>query len=221
MRREHAVKEISRLMSTRGRPTREAAAQRQRALLNRALEMFLERGFENTTISEVAAESGVTRRTVYARFNDKRELFRATLENGASQMMVSDEALDAVDTSSVERALHGFVRLRVEAMLTPLGIQMQRFVYAEAARFPELVRSVYHRISGPTIDRVAKLLAQAHARGEIRAEDPWWSARLLMNMTIGGPITNALMTGVDSLDDMDLHIHRAIDVFLDGIRSDR
>ena len=59
-----------------GRPTREQAELRREELLDRALELFLENGFELVTMEAIAAAVGMTKRTVYARYEDKCALFR-------------------------------------------------------------------------------------------------------------------------------------------------
>ena len=46
-----------------GRPTRAQSEQRQRQLLDQALEVFLDRGFEMTTIEAIADAVGMTKRT--------------------------------------------------------------------------------------------------------------------------------------------------------------
>src|SRR6202040_1555977 len=38
-----------------------------------ALELYLERGFEQTTVAEIAKRAGLTERTVFRHFADKRE----------------------------------------------------------------------------------------------------------------------------------------------------
>src|SRR4030088_3674894 len=62
-----------------GRPTREEAVRRDARLLDVATKLFMERGFEGTSIDAVAETAGVSTPTVYARYHDKRDLFTAVL----------------------------------------------------------------------------------------------------------------------------------------------
>ncbi len=62
-----------------GRPTREEAVRRDARLLDVATRLFMERGFDGTTIDAVAESAGVSKPTVYARYRDKRDLFAAVL----------------------------------------------------------------------------------------------------------------------------------------------
>jgi len=43
-------------------------------LANSALDLYLERGFEQTTVADIAARAGVTERTFFRHFTDKREV---------------------------------------------------------------------------------------------------------------------------------------------------
>ncbi|MBU6268334.1 MAG: TetR/AcrR family transcriptional regulator, partial [Sphingomonadales bacterium] len=63
-----------------GRPTREQAIERDRELLDTALDLFLENGFEGTSIEAITAAVGMAKRTIYSRYEDKRGLFRAALQ---------------------------------------------------------------------------------------------------------------------------------------------
>ncbi|MEV7393185.1 TetR family transcriptional regulator [Streptomyces monashensis] len=53
---------------------RSGEAVRQR-LLQAALELFTERGFDQTPVEAIAARAGVTERTFFRHFADKREMF--------------------------------------------------------------------------------------------------------------------------------------------------
>src|ERR1700685_1336471 len=62
-----------------GRPTREEAEARDVRLLDVATKLFMERGFDGTSIDAVAEAAGVSKPTVYAHYHDKRDLFAAVL----------------------------------------------------------------------------------------------------------------------------------------------
>jgi AcrR family transcriptional regulator len=200
-----------------GRPTRERAAERRRELLDRALEMFLERGFDHTTIRDVAEDIGMTRRTVYAAYADKRELLLATLDNAVDQMVVPPEALAAVDRSDLRTALIAFARLRIAKTITPRGLLLERFLHAESYRFSDMTKDLQGRISGPTINCIAELLRAHTARGAANVEDPIWTARSLMSMVIGIPLNAALFGYTMTPDEIEKSMLRSVDLFLHGI----
>jgi AcrR family transcriptional regulator len=52
----------------------------RRELLRVARELFAERGYEGTTLDEVAERTRLTKGALYHHFRDKRELFRAVFE---------------------------------------------------------------------------------------------------------------------------------------------
>jgi TetR/AcrR family transcriptional repressor of nem operon len=72
-------------------------------LLDRAVELFRRQGFNGTSTAELVAELGVNRKSMYAEFGSKQELFEATLEHydakHLSRVLAPIEAADAgVDT---------------------------------------------------------------------------------------------------------------------------
>ena len=50
-------------------------------LLDRAVELFRKQGFNGTSTAELVAEFGVNRKSMYAEFGSKQQLFEATLEH--------------------------------------------------------------------------------------------------------------------------------------------
>ena len=65
------------------------------AILAAALTLFGERGFKSTSLSQVASAAGLTRPTLYARYADKTQLFRAVLEREYDQALnAADEAVE-------------------------------------------------------------------------------------------------------------------------------
>lgn len=56
-------------------------------MLDRALEQFLERGFEATSIEDLVQATGLSRASLYNAFGDKQRLFEAVLERYEARQM--------------------------------------------------------------------------------------------------------------------------------------
>ncbi|MGD0811439.1 MAG: TetR family transcriptional regulator [Acidimicrobiales bacterium] len=70
-----------------------------------ALELYGERGFENTTVAEIAARAGLTERTFFRHYTDKREvLFWGA---GALQELLVNAVADAPDAATPFEAVAG------------------------------------------------------------------------------------------------------------------
>ena len=65
-------------------------------LLDRAVELFRRQGFNGTSTAELVSELGVNRKSMYAEFGSKQQLFEAVLEhyneNQLSRVLASLEA---------------------------------------------------------------------------------------------------------------------------------
>lgn len=83
----------------------------QGRLAEAALELFLERGFEQTTVAEIAERAGLTERTFFRHYSDKREvLFGGSA--GLSALMVDavkDAPPSATPIDAVAAALEATV----------------------------------------------------------------------------------------------------------------
>ena len=159
-----------------GRPTKKQAEQRHEQLLDRALEIFLEKGFELTTIDEIAASISMTKRTIYCRYKDKRALFKAAVQRAVDQWIVPIDVLKGADTGDLETTLLEIARIRVSNSLSPAGLRLQRIINAESFRFPEILQSyedgalpaikfladLFRRHEGKELGKVEELRVRRH-----------------------------------------------------------
>ena len=80
-------------------------------LLDRAVELFRRQGFNGTSTAELVAEFGVNRKSMYAEFGSKQELFEAALERYNSKHLTGVLApLEAREASidAIRQAFHGY-----------------------------------------------------------------------------------------------------------------
>ena len=78
-----------------GRARKAEPAVRRDAILDAALTVFAERGFEAARLDDVAAQAGVAKGTLYLYFKDKEALFRELVElNRLNLRRAQAEAID-------------------------------------------------------------------------------------------------------------------------------
>lgn len=158
----------------RGRPRSQQA---HRALLDAALREFVARGYEAMSLEAIAASAGVSKLTLYRRWDSKLALVRELLESLSEETPMEDEG-------SLEADLRVLLREAYQAAtVSPAGQIMPRFV-AEIASHPELLEVYRTLILRPRLERLQALIARARARGELREDLPW---PILADM-FGGPI---------------------------------
>ncbi|GAA2051098.1 TetR family transcriptional regulator [Leifsonia soli] len=124
----------------------------RRRLEEAALELFAERGYERTTTAEIAARAGVTERTYFRHFPDKREVLFA----GEQELRdVTVEALAAVPADveplpALRQAFHRVVPLlernralaELRAPIIQAAPALREREYAKAAALVDLVGSI-------------------------------------------------------------------------------
>lgn len=96
-----------------GARRRLTGAQRRTRIEVAAVEVFAERGYDATTLGEVAAAAGVTRSVLYDHFRDKRRLYLNVLSSENTTMLA--QVADGITGAGAERDR---LRATVAAYLT-------------------------------------------------------------------------------------------------------
>lgn len=201
-----------------GRPTREQAEARHEELLDTALDLFLEHGYEQATIEMIASRVAMTKRTIYARYSEKSALFLAAVLRAIERQAVSPEALEELDRGDLAATLKAVARLRIDQVTTPDGLRLQRIVNTESYRFPEIFVAAFELDTVRVVDFVAGLLDRAAAAGEIAPTNAQQAARAFMSMVVGSqvrPIVAGRPTAPEKLDE---RVDFAVHLLLDGLR---
>jgi AcrR family transcriptional regulator len=201
-----------------GRPTRERAEARHEELLDAALDLFLEHGFELTTIEMVAARVSMTRRTVYARYTDKAALFRAAVRRAIERQIVPEDVLASFDQGDVAETLESVARLRIGQVMTPNGLRLQRIINTESYRFPEIFTANLEQSAKPVMDFVAGVLDRAAADGQISLTDSGLAASAFMSMVVGGQVRAIVSGRLPTQAELDRKVNFTIRLLLDGLR---
>ncbi|MCD0415764.1 TetR/AcrR family transcriptional regulator [Rubrivivax sp. JA1024] len=206
-----------------GRPTRTAALQRDLRLLDVATRLFMERGFDATTIDAVAEEARVSKLTVYSRYTDKRGLFEAALRREIAHWL-------APLSNGVEERRNNPYNGSLEAWFVSIGRQIQdvgsaprvtaimRTLSFQATNFPDLARLAYEEGWGRAVSTLAELFDHFNEQGLVRVPDAAAAAETFLNIVVG-PLSRLTMFNI-AIDEKtrDRQLRLAVKLFLNGIR---
>jgi AcrR family transcriptional regulator len=202
----------------RGRPTAEDAARLDEAVKEHALRLFLEHGYENTSMNAIASAAGTTKVSLYGRFPSKEVLFSAVLSWAVARTDWPVPEPEPPDFDDLEEALTVIARASRRRALHPSMVKLSRLAIAQAARFPDLARRTHATAGWPRQQLVADLLRRHAATGAIVADEPDILARHFVTMVAGGPARMASFGVADPPEAQERHMHVAIDLFLRSLR---
>jgi TetR/AcrR family transcriptional regulator of autoinduction and epiphytic fitness len=150
---------------------------KRQAILRAAADQFRSFGFEASSMDRIAAEAGVSKRTVYNHFPGKEELFAETLVQLFHSSAASQDVPYRADTPLREQ-LGAMVALKAGAMAEPDFLALARVAIAEAVHAPERVRPIVARM-GEREQGVTAWIRAAQADGRLKAGDPEFATALL------------------------------------------
>lgn len=174
---------------------------KREAIARAALTLFASDGYERTSVDAIAAEAGVSKRTVYSHYGDKENLFLSVVRDTYDAMLTRiaeivqrtawDRDLSVALTSCVSEVTRSIVR-------APERSTLVRLLIAEAPYFPALIDLLRTReIAGLFVVPLAGLAAA----GRLAAADPGQAAEHLSALTFGQVSNRSLMGTVPLTDD--------------------
>jgi AcrR family transcriptional regulator len=157
------------LVRKRG-PSAGKTAQTRLRICDAALNIFVQKGFGNTKMSEIAAAAVVAKGTLYLYFPTKEALFEAVLIDivASTIRMASSPVLNA--DMSVQQILRQMLEHAGALLSDPRRQALFRLIVTEGPRFPEII-AVYRRVAFDPLTAAIKVLAEtAVRRGEIKSD---------------------------------------------------
>lgn len=187
-------------------------------ILDTARQMFLERGYDATSLDDVAAASGVSKTTVYNNFEDKETLFRAVVLSVTerAEQIISELGATLGGGDPIAGRLTAVARVLAYGVLNPAVVQLRRLAISEALRFPDIVTAYWDRAPARTLTMLTESFAQMAAQGELDTGDPAAAAALFAYAVLGPHQDQALLQPNRQLarSDLDEHVDHVVAAFL-------
>lgn len=164
-----------------------------------ATQLFLEKGYQATSMDEIAARAGVSKQTIYTHFTNKEELFtQLVLGNAARVDAFVSELPTIVDAADDLRdGLTELARRYLRFVIRPEVLRLRRLVIGEAGRFPDLARAYFEAVPERVYEAISELFADLDRAGKLRAGDPLLAAHHFAWLFLGWPLDRGMFIDDD------------------------
>lgn len=205
------------IQTRRGRPANEALPQ---TIVDTACELFVELGFQATTLDKVARRAKISKLSIYRHFENKEALFSAAIE-ARCQQLTPKALFDGVDGSAEQQLMAaGSSLLR---MLMSRDVRsVEATVMADKTNQQSLSKLFYEAGPMRVAAQIETLLRQLNAKGKLHVPDPHQSARLFGALIKGSDlllIARFDPAKAESDEEIDSYCRSAVAMFIAAHRE--
>jgi AcrR family transcriptional regulator len=203
--------------------TRMTGTERKAAIVDAAVKLFAEKGFQGTTTRELSAAVGVSEPVLYQHFDTKRALYDAILESAARQAPpFNTVTAKATDPAPVEAGddREVFTRLAEQILdwflVDPRYIRLLLFSALEGHELSDLFYEQHIVVFFRTL---TTYIERRIADGAFRPVNAYLAARAFASMIGHQGLAAAVFHKGDLMADRGELITTLVDIFLTGMRK--
>lgn len=193
--------------------------EKRETILETAAQVFMELGYERTSMSEIAARLGGSKATLYGYFPSKDDLFLEVVKHLVGDKV--DPAFEELPAQAHEEPralLTRFGEHFMQGITTPESIALWRVVMSQAGQ-SDIGQRFWMQGPQPAMEALAVYLSAATAAGRLNVADPKSGAYHLVAL-FAAELDWRWMFGFQpggfSQAEISQAVGRAVAVFLDG-----
>jgi AcrR family transcriptional regulator len=182
-------------------------ARKRAVIVDAALKAFLDAGYAEASVNQIAATAGVSIKTLYRHFESKADLFSAVMEAACGKMPGADILKDdeqpawygAPPATALLKAGEEYLR----NVLSPDQLALYRVVTRDAHRFPELGRRYHEETTGTRDAKFAGYLDLWAKREGWKVRDKRAAAHVFAGL-LKARIFDEVLLGLRQLSEADI-----------------
>jgi AcrR family transcriptional regulator len=173
---------------------------RRQAILDAALTVFAEHGYEAARLDEVAARAGVAKGTLYLYFKDKEALFESLIRSAIDPILERLQAVSAVPDLPLSQVLDVLFSVFQKEVLGTQRKLLLRLIITEGPRFPAIAEFHYRNVVARILPLIRKVARRAVERGELPNDALVRFPQLIAGPLLIAVIWDAMFARIDPLD---------------------
>lgn len=175
-----------------------------------SVHLFLEKGFQETSMQEIAAAAGMGKSTLYDYFKTKDEILISVMEDGINDLAERAKQIASQDLPAAEK-LHQVMHAHLEYLLENkefyerMMFEVQR-LGPESQRRIQVTRHAYQ-------DLLCRLVEEGTREGSFRDVNPLLAARTILSILTPAVFTHRPTGTPEQMMD------EAIEIFIRGVQA--
>lgn len=194
---------------------------RRAQILEAAATVFLQKGYLEATIQDIAQEAGLSSAAIYLYFDSKEELFLSLINSLSFQDVLEEvnSVLEQKEEVEIEDVRQALIKV-AEAFLDTHhpGAEIIRLFIAEGRRFPEIGVSYCQRLVAPVESLLERYIENQIRRGVFREVEVKLAVHAFFGIFLNFVVTQDLLHGKHCLffptENM---VPKLVDLYLEGI----
>ncbi|WP_429971084.1 TetR/AcrR family transcriptional regulator [Fructilactobacillus sp. Tb1] len=195
-------------------------SEKQQAVLKASLELFSQKGFENTNTKDIAQRAGVSEGTVYREFKTKQGILDAILTpfNNLVIPKLANEFFDDIsqhDNENFESFLNYFINNRMHFAIEnrdQIRIFLQEFLHSES-----LLAAFKNEVEANITMGLIPILKKYQDNGQIKVMPVQTIVQIILSTTLGYMIPCIVTKKQVSTTDLNEWSKQATSLILNGI----
>lgn len=198
-------------------------SKRQWQILEAALKVFSEKGFEGSRTSDIAKEANIAEGTIFRYYKTKKDLlmglfiplvvkfFRPLMFKSIERIIAND------DHKPIEQVLKEIFMDRLE--LVRKNGPLIKTILLEASYRPEVMEALREQLMPKFIPLLDRFMKENINNGTFREMDPRLLTRTAMSMLAGYILLTTNFPNMFTAEDDEREIERVVDIFLRGVKK--
>ncbi len=180
------------MVTTRENNIKRDTSQKRETILAAAIQIFIEKGFDNASMDRIAERANASKRTVYNHFASKDELFHVVITTFINEQ----QALKQIPYNpkrTLEAQLSDFAEALLYMVNTPTHLGLSRILNSMFTRDPSKANAARSEFA-PLEDELERWIKAAVAAKKLNVADPAMATKVFYGM-IEGTLTYPALSG--------------------------
>jgi len=171
---------------------------KERNIVMAASRVFMESGFDNASMDDIAMRANVSKRTIYNRYASKQDVFDVAISHACKEF--SRLSLKVCYKTPVEEFLENIGYQILEHRTRPDVLALQRLVLFQSSNMPGIGQMYYNESLAPIISFIEDYFEQISALGHVivtNINEAAWDYFNLIRGPLEGNLLQELKSGAN------------------------